>query len=246
MINSINSSVGQPRAICACDTCGREEVIPCANDERQAVEKLSRISWGASAGKLRCHMCEAKRKAATAEKPAAQAPRPAIEGLHAVYAPSGQEFDAQEEAEALGVWCAVPRRVDLIRSGNRRFPDAVVSPYLQNYVFAQATSEEWHWLRQSKLCRSLIFIPPASSRSVMAFIDRVEADFADRMAQIEAGHRVSEYDPGDLLEIIAGPLAGQFAQFRSIAEGAGMFPEIRADGPLGAMRLDPLHVRKAV
>lgn len=170
--------------------------------------------------------------------------------LYAFYVRTGCEFDAQEEAEALGIVAHVPRRVDMIRQGKRRRPDPVTKPYLPNYVFAEASADEFHLLQQSKLFRSWMGINPASVRSVRAFIARVEADYTHRMAQIDAGERVQEYAPGDLLEIIAGPFKGQLARFQTIAEGAGIFPEVVAEielmGQTAKVRLDVLAARKAV
>lgn len=160
-----------------------------------------------------------------------------------------REFDAQEEAEALGITCHVPRRVDLIRQGKRRRPDAVIKPYLPGYVFVETDADGWHLLRQSKHLRTWMGIGPSEARRVMEFIARVESDFAKRMAQIEAGERVSEYAPGDLLQIIAGPFAGQLARFQRIAEGA-IFPEVVAEtelfGQAVTIRLDPLAAKRAV
>lgn len=170
--------------------------------------------------------------------------------LWIAYTARGREFDAQEEAEALGLWAAVPRRVDLIRQGKRRRPDAIVSPYLDNYVFVEADATGWHWLKGSKHVRSLMGVPPQEVAKVQRFIDRVESDYAHRMAQIEAGERVSEYEPGDLLTIITGPFAGTIAAFRRVAEGAGMFPELVVEreifGRAVHMRVDPLAVKRAV
>jgi transcription antitermination factor NusG len=168
--------------------------------------------------------------------------------LYAFY--TRREFEAQAEAEALGLTCYVPRRVDLIRQGNRRRPDAVVRPYLPGYVFIDTDNHGWQALKGSKHLRSWIGIGGGNARQVMQFIDRVEADYQARMAQIEAGQRVDEYEPGDLLQIIAGPFAGQLARFQRVAEGAGMFPELIAEGDLFGqavtIRLDPLAARKAV
>ncbi len=167
--------------------------------------------------------------------------------LYAYY--TRREFDAQEEAEALGITCYVPRRVDLIRQGKRRRPDAVIRPYLPGYVFVETDADGWHLLRQSKHLRTWMGINEGSAKQVMAFIDRVEADFAARIAQIEAGERVSEYAPGDLLQIIAGPFQGQLARFKRIAEGA-IFPEVVAEadimGQAVTIRLDPLAAKRAV
>jgi transcription antitermination factor NusG len=167
--------------------------------------------------------------------------------LWIAYTARGREFDTAEEAETLGLWAIVPRKVELIRQGKRRRPDAITSPYLDNYVFTEADAQGWHWLRASKHVRTIMAVPEAERAAVMRFIDRVEADYAARMAQIEAGERVSQYSPGDLLEIITGPFAGTIAAFRRVAESASMFPELVVEqtifGREVTTRVDPLAVR---
>ena len=166
--------------------------------------------------------------------------------LYAFY--TRREFDAQEEAEALGLTCYVPRRVDMIRQGKRRRPDPVVRAVLPNYVFVETDAHGFHMVRQSKHFRSWVGIGPNEARRVMAFIDQCEADYQARMAQIEAGERVQEYNVDDVLEIIQGPLVGQLARFKRIIE-KGVFPEVVAEidlmGQAVTIRLDPLAARKA-
>jgi transcription antitermination factor NusG len=166
--------------------------------------------------------------------------------LYAFY--TRREFDAQAEAEALGITCYVPRRVDMLRTGKKRRPDPVIRPYLPGYLFAETDAAGWHMLRGTKHLRTWMGIGPNEAANVMRFIDRVEAEYQHRMAQIEAGERVSEYQPDDLLQIIAGPFQGQLARFKRIAEGA-MFPEVVAEadimGQAVTIRLDPLAARKA-
>ena len=160
-----------------------------------------------------------------------------------------REFDAAEECEALGITCYLPRKVELIRQGKRRRPDAVVRPYLPGYLFIETDAEGWHMLKATKHIRTLMGIGDKEAKRVMAFVDKVEADYTARMAQIEAGERVSEYAEGDTLEITLGPLKGQLARFKRIAEGA-MFPEVVAEtelmGQVVTIKLDPLAARKAV
>ena len=186
--------------------------------------------------------------------------------LWIAYTARGREFDAQEEAETLGLWAAVPRRVDLIRQGKRRRPDAIVSPYLDNYVFVEADATGWHWLRGSKHVRSLMGVPPQEVAKVQRFIAKVEAEFIAKEAEIdraveimrnreaskedrrEAMKVMQAYTPGDLLEVICGPFAGQIVAFGAMVErAASKLPEIEVSLQgleWGAMRLDPLHVRK--
>ena len=160
-----------------------------------------------------------------------------------------REFDAAEECEVLGIPCYVPRKVEMIRQGKRRRPDAVMRAVLPGYIFIETDAHGWHALKASKHIKSMMGIGPNEARRVMQFIDRCEADYQARMAQIEAGERVSEYQAGEVLEIIQGPLTGQLARFKRIAEGA-MFPEVVAEvdmmGQAVTIKLDPLAARKAV
>ena len=59
-----------------------------------------------------------------------------------------------------------------------------------------------------------------------------------------------EYSDGDILEIMAGPLMGQLATFRKLAEtDHDLFPRIRADvelfGRVASIDLDPIDARRA-
>lgn len=160
------------------------------------------------------------------------------------------ELDVQEQLDVLGLQCAVPRRVDLIRQGKRRRPDAVISAYLPGYAFGWFGPEDWHAVREAKHVRNIMGITPQEERSVRAFIDRVEADFAKRMAQIEAGERVSQYEPGDLLQIMAPGFGERLARFSHMIQQAhDMFPTIVADvegfGGVVRMNIDPIAVRRA-
>jgi rubredoxin len=77
-IEPVRSDKGQPRANCICDKCAREEVIPCNHERRrglpdavnqgQVIKKLTQGGWSFVKNKLRCPMCEAKRKSYEAEK----------------------------------------------------------------------------------------------------------------------------------------------------------------------------------
>lgn len=169
--------------------------------------------------------------------------------LYACYATTGREFDVQESCEALGITCHVPRRVDLIRQGYRRRPDAITSPYLPNYVFPEVDEAGYYELDAIRhLARTKVEI--SRPAPVLAFIARVETDYAERIAQIEAGYRVSEYSPGDLLQIMAGPMAGTLASFRRIIErGQDQFPMIEAEteimGRAVTIRVDPIRARAA-
>jgi transcription antitermination factor NusG len=163
---------------------------------------------------------------------------------------TGQEQLVQEQLDALALSCAVPLRVDMRRQGKRRRPDPVVSAYLPGYAFAWFGDDDWHAVREAKHVRSMMGVTAAAERGVQAFIDRVEADYRDRMAQIEAGQRVCEYEPGDLLQIMGGQFLDRLARFRRMVDEPGeAFPQIEAEtemmGRTVRVRLDPIAVRKA-
>lgn len=141
----------------------------------------------------------------------------------------------------------------------------MTSPYLPGYAFVRASHEQWHDLKLCRRVKSLMIVPQSSEKSVRRFIDRVEADYSERAAQIEAAQAVirnkdatkeqrkaalvavAQYAPGDLLEIITGPFAGLLARFRRVSDG--VHPEVVADveafGATVPARVDLGGVRRA-
>jgi transcription antitermination factor NusG len=187
--------------------------------------------------------------------------------LWIVYARTGREFDVEEQATTLGIQAIVPRRVDIIRRGKRRWPDAIESPFLPNYVFVWMTEEEWHWLKDIPEVCSMMAVGPNETRKVREFIGKSDLAYQERMAEIReaqnaeradhktrkarfaAVRRLSEYEPGALIDIISGPLQGQMARFRKMVERADeLFPKIAADmdlmGRVVPVEIDPLDARK--
>jgi transcription antitermination factor NusG len=163
---------------------------------------------------------------------------------------AAREIDAATEAEALGISCLVPRRVDLIRQGKRRRPDAVITAAWPRYIFADVTDTQWHTFTAIKGVRSVLWVADKEAVTVRKQANAIERAFEQRMAQIEAGERVSEYEPGALLNIISGEFAGQVATFtRTVERSQEMFPRIMAEmeffGRAVKVDLDPLDVRRA-
>jgi transcription antitermination factor NusG len=163
---------------------------------------------------------------------------------------AAREFDAQEEAEALGITCYVPRRVDMIRSGKRRRPDPVITAAWPRYLFADVTEEEWHWLKDSKHIRSIMWVNDREAQVIRKQANAIERAFEQRMRQIEAGERLSQYEPGALLDIVGGQFAGNIVTFTRMVERADqMFPFIEAEMQMMnrsvRVMLDPLYVQKA-
>lgn len=95
MIHALDAKTGQHRAKAICDDCGRDEVVaanvecikgkPHIVNEGQVVRKVEAQGWALVKGKLRCPICEAKRRTgnhskkeqvmAVKERPGEAAPR---------------------------------------------------------------------------------------------------------------------------------------------------------------------------
>lgn len=183
------------------------------------------------------------------------------------YVPAGMEFALVEDCEVLGVVAIAPRKVEAVRTGNKRWPEPRVTPYLPNYVFVRASAEEYYWMRDIKYVRDIMGVPSAWVPKIAEFCDAIERDFTARAAEIdraqavmrdreaskeqrrEALKAIQHYQPGDLLEVITGPFAGQLVRFGAMVErAASKTPEIEValDGlQWGTMRLDPLAVKRA-
>lgn len=183
------------------------------------------------------------------------------------YVPAGMEFALVEDCEVLGVEAVAPRKVEAVRTGNKRWPEPRVTPYLPNYVFVQASAEEYYWMRDIKYVRDIMGVPSAWVPKIAEFCDAIERDFTARAAEIDRAQAVmrdreaskaqrreamltmQHYQPNDLLEVIVGPFAGSIMSFGRMVERAGsMALEIEASmtlfGRVSTVILDPLHIKK--
>lgn len=166
------------------------------------------------------------------------------------YVPARQEFDTAHAINSLGAMATAPRKVELIRLPKQRRPQIVESPFLRNYLFCAMTAAQWHECRAERIAfTTCCEIGPNEWRSVQTFAQRVEQDYQHRMAQIEAGNRLSEYNPGDVLEILTAPFLGKLATFRKLHDGR--LPKIEAQlqglellGREVTVMLDPINARR--
>lgn len=181
------------------------------------------------------------------------------------YAKAKHEAEVVEAVKALGAHARYARQIDAVRRGNQRWAEPVVEPVLPNFVFIDVDDATWHRLRTVKfLAHTLTRIPSGElrrtprnkdgtllpERGVLPFLEAADADFEARRAEIEAGVRVSEYQPGDVLQILGGPLSGHLARFRRIVETAhDPFPRIKAEaevmGRIVSVEVDPINARRA-
>ena len=166
------------------------------------------------------------------------------------YAPTGREFATSDALNDIGASAICPRKVNLIRLPKQRRPQIVEEPFLRGYMFCTMTAAQWHQAKRDNItfttCRE---IGPGEWRNVQAFAARVEQDYQYRMAQIEAGNRLSEYNPGDALEILGGVMQGHMATFLRLHDGK--VPMIEAQiadmellGKPIRVTLDPINARR--
>jgi transcription antitermination factor NusG len=162
------------------------------------------------------------------------------------YAPYGQEFTVAAEINDMGALAVVPRRVDLVRLPKQRRPQIVEEPFLRGYMFCAMSPDQWH--EAPKEMQTVKYIGPREWERVQDFAARIEQDYQHRMAQIEAGNRLSEYNPGDALEILGGVMQGYMAKFLRLREG--VVPMIEAEVQLTLMgkpvmaQIDPVMARR--
>lgn len=167
------------------------------------------------------------------------------------YARSGHEFDVQNEINTIGATSWVARKIEAIRSGKKRWPEAKTVALLPNYQFIECSDDQWHELPKIKFLASSFFpiyrVPP----SLRLYMETVDAEYDRQSARVDAGERLSEYSEGDLFEILDGPLRGNLATYRAIVENArDQFPRLKGEvqmmGRVVPVEVDPLHARKAV
>lgn len=179
------------------------------------------------------------------------------------YAPKGAEFAVEDALNDIGAFCVVPRKVELVRLPKQRRPSVIESPYWQNYIFARMTDEQWHFARTALWVPSqdggkvrvnfstVMWIDEREwERWVMPAVARIEQDYQVRMAQIEAGERLSEYSAGDALQLLGEPLGARMGIFRRVIEGK--LPMIEAElqgvtllGKPVVVKVDPVMARRA-
>lgn len=170
--------------------------------------------------------------------------------IYAGYAKSGKEFEVEAAVQDLGYAAWVARRMDFKRTGKRRRPEPVVSPYLPNYVFLDLDPAGFYAVRKVKhLSPTLFAIPAKSERYLNSFRAEIDAAFAAQDAIAQSGERLEQFKPGAKLVVIAGPFLDQLVTFRRTVELADRFPMLVAEGQMfgrhTSLVLDPLHVRAA-
>lgn len=167
------------------------------------------------------------------------------------HAKAGKEFEVRDAIQALGISASVPRKVEAKRVPTKRTPVPVTKPYLPCSMFIAGTDDLWPQLATVKfLASSFMFqSQKAWERNILPFMDGIEADYMDRMDRIEAGERVQEYDPGDKVHILGGPLHDRIGKFVKLVERAGELPKLRVStemfGREVETEIDPVYAKRA-
>lgn len=164
---------------------------------------------------------------------------------------AGHEFEVRDAVLGLGGYAWVAREFATVRPPTKRRHVAVVRPFMGKYVFLRVSDDLWHEVKDVKhLAGTMMPVGDAAARRYLEpFMDRVDVDFAARQARFDAGEKLEAYAPGDLLKVLAGPLAEQIVRFERVVAGASdLEDKLRArmdllGGPV-LVTLDPLHVVK--
>jgi transcriptional antiterminator NusG len=163
------------------------------------------------------------------------------------------EAAVEKQLQAIGIECFVPTRTVFKRQGKNRYAEPVVEYMCPNYIFANIPADQYaDAVAVRGISRTLMMVPAVEvKRHLRPFIARVAADQEEALRIIESGDRreMSTYQPGDALEIIAGPFAGFMLQFKAMLERSGdPFPmvegEVEIFGRDTPVRLDPVDVRR--
>ena len=165
------------------------------------------------------------------------------------YAKSGHEFEVQDDLDEMGIHSWVGRVIEWKRTGKKRYPEPHEIPALPNYVFMSLTPEDFHRAVTVRfLASTLVTLGPMDRRGLVRFQSAVQEEY-ERQDRVRRNREVpkTEFDPGQQLEIIGGPLANKIATFRRVVERAGqMHPKLETEIHGIRTHLDPLDVRKVV
>lgn len=113
MIQPMDSPIGQPRALCTCDECGAEVVIPVQYErakgpahlrrfnEGAANKKLANMGWDVRRGTI-CPRCATRKRPTAAPEKTIQSPKD-TETMEAVKEPALREPTPKQKREIIGL-----------------------------------------------------------------------------------------------------------------------------------------------
>lgn len=142
---------------------------------------------------------------------------------------SRHEFDTAAAINDLGALAVVPRKVAIIPAKDGKPERIEYSPLLPRLMFLACTESQWHEWHSHRLhgpqgilppIRRELDILPRTWASFQDFAARAEQECEYRLGLHEAGRKVRNYRPGDMLRIIGGDLLdGQLGEFIRLEHG---------------------------
>ena len=180
------------------------------------------------------------------------------------------EFAVERQLQSMGVDAFVPKFIEFKRQGKRRYADAIPTPYLPGYIFADLSPEQFYKALEVRgMARTLMALtahdlngtPPKEDErgkpkpgtekvGVLRFREIAAQKEAEGRRIIESNDRAEmvQYNPGDVLDIISGPFLERAVRFiRTIDSAHSPFPMIEGEtelfGRTTKIQIDPLDVK---
>lgn len=168
------------------------------------------------------------------------------------YAAAGREFDVAEELAGHGARPWAGRKIEFIRRGKKRRPEARETPYLPNYIFADMDDDCWHRVMKANiryLAKTTYILGGMDLRAYEAFVTAVDGEWHEAQEIIRRNDTAAmqEFKAGDALKDSKGRFGENLLRYRGMVETAHMlYPLIEAEtemmGQTVVVRLDPLDV----
>lgn len=175
-----------------------------------------------------------------------------MSALYLCYAASQHEIEVRDDMRLRGIDVCCPLvlegKPDPKRAGRKRVTQWVERVALPNYVWARMSPHHFHDIKNKPikhLSPTMAAVSWAAERDLRRFEDMARQAYEKALRAKERGTEPPPpFDEGQALETIGGPLTGLVGRFRRIVEDAEGF-HVEMDGPLGPVKLNPAHVRKA-
>lgn len=164
------------------------------------------------------------------------------------------EFAVERQLRAMGIEAHAPRRIEFKRVGKKRHAEPITSAYLPGYIFAEIPADMFTRAIQCRgISTTLMAVTPQEvRRHVQPFLAKVDDENAEANRIIDSRDRAAmcQFEPGQALDVLAGPFAERVVKFSRMIETAhDAFPMIEAQmeilGRLSRVKVDPLDVRAA-
>lgn len=160
------------------------------------------------------------------------------------------EFAVERQLREMGIEADAMEKITLKRQGKRRRPDAISEPLLAGYVFADIPPDMFAAaVRVAGAWGQAMAVPRAEATSVRKFMDAATAARTEALRAVQNCEAVTQYDRGEVLEILSGPFRDQLAAFQRVVQSArDEHPRLRlqmeAFGRSVDVEVDPLDVKK--